>query len=84
MTKTLTNPENYTCHQIASILSLNLLTVRHWIQRGWLKANQSCPKYYQVKPGNLRQFLENPPHQIKQRIASLDSEAINYLLGKTV
>jgi transposase len=80
MTKTLTNPENYTCHEIASILSLNLLTVRHWIQRGWLKANQSCPKYYQVKPGNLKQFLEKPPHQIKKRITSLDSQAISYLL----
>ncbi|MBD2452271.1 hypothetical protein H6G76_35260 [Nostoc sp. FACHB-152] len=84
MTKTLTSPENYTCHQIASILSLNLLTVRHWIQRGWLKANQSCPKYYQVKPGNLKQFLENPPHQIKKRIASLDSEAVKYFLKRKV
>ncbi|MBE9211064.1 hypothetical protein IQ244_32185 [Nostoc sp. LEGE 06077] len=84
MTKTLTSPENYTCHQIASILSLNLLTVRHWIQRGWLKANQSCPKYYQVKPGNLKQFLEHPPHQIRKRIAAIDTQAINYLLGKNV
>ncbi|MBD2439815.1 hypothetical protein [Nostoc sp. FACHB-110] len=41
MTKTLTNPENYTCHEIASILSLNLLTVRHWIQRGWRRTIQN-------------------------------------------
>ncbi|RCJ24027.1 hypothetical protein A6770_28690 [Nostoc minutum NIES-26] len=71
---------NYTCHQIANILSLNLSIVRIWINRGWLKANKRCPKHYEIGISHLKQFLENPPHQIKKRIAALDTEAIKYLL----
>lgn len=80
MSKHFTESNNYSCHQIASVLSLNLSTVRLWINRGWLKADDRFPKHYQVKIGHLKQFLENPPHQIRKRIASLDSEVINYLL----
>lgn len=80
MAKVLTDSDNYTCHQIASTLSLNLSIVRFWIQRGWLKANKHTPKHYEIGIGHLKQFLENPPHQIKKRIASLDSQAINCLL----
>lgn len=83
MTKVLTD-SNYTCHQIASILSLNLSIVRLWINRGWLKANNRSPKHYEIKTWHLEQFLENPPHQIKKRIAALDTEAINYLLRRKV
>ncbi len=79
MNKVLTNSD-YTCYQIASILSLNLSTVRLWINRDWLKANKRCPKHYEIGISHLKQFLRNPPHQIKKRITALDSEAINYLL----
>jgi hypothetical protein len=84
MAKVLTDSDNYSCHQIALVLRLNLSTVRLWINRGWLKADNRFPKHYQVKIGHLRQFLENPPHQIKKRIAALDSQTINYLLGRKV
>ncbi|MBD2254879.1 hypothetical protein [Nostoc parmelioides] len=84
MTKNFIHSENCNCHQIASILQLNLSTVRLWINRGWLKANKRCPKYYEISISHLKQFLENPPHQIQKRIASLDSQSINYLLGKKV
>ncbi|MHC5932265.1 MAG: hypothetical protein ACYTXM_41950, partial [Nostoc sp.] len=30
---------------------------------------------------HLKQFFDNPPQSIKKRIAALDVEAINYLLG---
>jgi len=80
MNKKLTNVDNCNCHEIASILSLNLSTVRLWIQRGWLKANERSPKHYQIRTWHLEQFLENPPQQIKKRIAALDTEAIKYLL----
>ncbi|WP_224095885.1 hypothetical protein [Nostoc sp. MS1] len=80
MTKNCTHSDNCNYHQIASILSLNLSTVRLWINRGWLKANKRCPKYYEIGIGHLKEFLENPPHQIRKRIASLDTAAIDYLL----
>jgi hypothetical protein len=80
MTKNFTHSENCNCHQIASILSLNLSTVRLWINRGWLKANKRSPKYYEIGITHLKQFLENPPQQIRKRIASLDTQAINHLL----
>ncbi|MBW4617745.1 MAG: hypothetical protein KME21_32065, partial [Desmonostoc vinosum HA7617-LM4] len=62
----------------------NLSTVRLWIKRGWLKANERSPKHYQIRIWHLKQFLENPPHQIKKRIAAIDSQAVNYLLGRKV
>jgi transposase len=80
MNKKLTDIDNCNCHEIASILSLNLSTVRRWIQRGWLKAKGRAPKHYQIRTWHLEQFLENPPQQIKKRIAALDTKSINYLL----
>ncbi|MBW4565941.1 MAG: hypothetical protein KME32_33650 [Mojavia pulchra JT2-VF2] len=82
MTRQFTDLDNYTCHQIANILSLNLSTIRLWVHRGWLKANKRYPKHYEIRIWHLKQFLENPPQQIKKRIAALDHEAINYLLGR--
>ncbi|BAB78227.1 hypothetical protein ACN23B_27665 (plasmid) [Anabaena sp. FACHB-709] len=84
MSKQISESHNYKCHQIANILHLNLSTVRLWINRGWLKANKRCPKYYEISISHLKEFLENPPHQIQKRIASLDSQTINYLFGKKV
>ncbi|MBD2505120.1 MerR family transcriptional regulator [Anabaena azotica] len=84
MNKQLADSHNYKCHQVASILSLNLSTVRLWINRGWLKVNRRCPKYYEIKIGHLKEFLDNPPQQIKKRIEALDAQAINHLLGKKV
>jgi hypothetical protein len=81
MTKQLAE-HNYKCHQVASILHLNLSTIRLWINRGWLKVNRRCPKHYEIGIAHLKQFLDNPPQQIKKRIASLDTEAIDYLLGR--
>ncbi|WP_190571821.1 hypothetical protein [Nostoc parmelioides] len=83
MTKQLTDP-HYKCYQIANILHLNLSTVRLWINRGWLKVNKCSPKHYEIGIGHLRNFLNNPPQQIKKRIDALDTEAIDYLLGKKV
>lgn len=84
MTKNFTHSHNCNCHQIANVLQLNLSTVRLWINRGWLKANKRSPKYYEIGITHLKEFLNNPPQQIKKRIASLDTEAIDYLLGKKV
>ncbi|HEY9800723.1 MAG TPA: hypothetical protein V6D25_10215 [Leptolyngbyaceae cyanobacterium] len=82
MTKQLADLHNYKCHQVASILHLNLSTVRLWINRGWLKVNRRCPKHYEIGTGHLKEFLNNPPQQIKKRISSLDTEAVDYLLGR--
>jgi len=78
------NDSHYKCYQIANILHLNLSTVRLWINRGWLNVNKCCPTHYEIGVAHLKQFLNNPPQQIKKRIASLDTEAIDYLLGKKV
>jgi len=80
MTKQLGDSYSYKCHQIANTLHLNLSTVRLWINRGWLKVNRRCPKHYEIGIGHLKEFLDNPPQQIKKRISHLDTEAINYLL----
>ncbi|WP_224095920.1 hypothetical protein [Nostoc sp. MS1] len=80
MSKQIADSHNYNCHQIASVLSLNLSTVRLWINRGWLKANKRFPKHYEIRVVHLKEFLENPPQQIRKRIASLDTAAIDYLL----
>ncbi|MBD2504607.1 MerR family transcriptional regulator [Anabaena azotica] len=79
MTKQISDSYNYKCHQVASILHLNLSTVRLWINRGWLKVNRRCPKHYEIGIVHLKEFLENPPQQIKKRIEALDIEAINHL-----
>ncbi|HEY9803986.1 MAG TPA: hypothetical protein V6D25_26860 [Leptolyngbyaceae cyanobacterium] len=84
MTKQLADSYSYKCHQVASILHLNLSTVRLWINRGWLKVNRRCPKYYEIGIVHLKEFLDNPPQQIRKRIASLNTDAIDHLLGKKV
>ncbi|WP_237088453.1 hypothetical protein [Nostoc sp. PCC 7120 = FACHB-418] len=56
MSKQISESHNYKCHQIANILHLNLSTVRLWINRGWLKANKRCPKYYEISISHLKEF----------------------------
>ncbi|MBE9211063.1 hypothetical protein IQ244_32180 [Nostoc sp. LEGE 06077] len=73
--------DNYSCQEIANVLCLSLSTLCRWIKRGWLKANKRYASCYQVRTWHLKEFLKNPPHPIKARIASLDPEAINYLVG---
>ncbi|MBD2505343.1 MerR family transcriptional regulator [Anabaena azotica] len=80
MTKQVSDSHNYKCHQVASVLHLNLSIVRLWINRGWLKVNKRCPKHYEIGIAHLKQFLGDPPQQIKKRIDALDTEAINHLL----
>lgn len=74
--------DNYSCTYIARVLCLSLSTLCRWVKRGWLKAHKRSSKCYQVRTWNLKQFLDNPPEPIKERIASLEREAINYLVGK--
>jgi len=33
---------------------------------------------------HFNEFLNNPPQQVNKRIASLDTKAVDYLLGKKV
>ncbi|BBD63076.1 hypothetical protein NIES2109_59260 (plasmid) [Nostoc sp. HK-01] len=74
--------DNYSCQEIANVLCLSLSTLCRWIKHGWLKANKRSASCYQVRTWHLKEFLDNPPQPIKKRIASLDPEAINYLVGK--
>jgi excisionase family DNA binding protein len=76
--------ETYTIKQIAQVLRLNFSTVTRWVNRGWLKATRRSAKHYQIRRWHLKQFLDHPPQSIKKRIAALDVEAINYLLGRRV
>ncbi|MCC5660344.1 hypothetical protein LC608_25875 [Nostoc sp. XA010] len=74
--------DNYSCKEIAQVLQLNFSTVTRWVKRGWLKATKRSARHYQIRRLHLKQFFENPPQSIKKRIAALDVEAINYLLGR--
>ena len=74
--------DNYSCQEIAQILQLNFSTVTRWVKRGWLKATRRSARHYQIRRWHLKQFFDNPPQSIKKRIAALDVEAINYLLGR--
>ncbi|MFW9259856.1 MULTISPECIES: helix-turn-helix domain-containing protein [unclassified Nostoc] len=74
--------DNYSCQEIAQVLQLNFSTVTRWVKRGWLKATRRSARHYQIRRWHLKQFFENPPQSIKKRIAALDTEAINYLLGR--
>ncbi len=74
--------DNYSCHEIASVLNLSLDSVYQWVNKGWLRAKKRSPKIYQIRRWHLKQFLSNPPHHLKKRIASIDPQAINYLLGR--
>ncbi|RCJ19307.1 hypothetical protein A6770_32140 [Nostoc minutum NIES-26] len=48
---------NYTCHQIANILSLNLSIVRLWINRGWRRTIQNSKFKMEDNSVNLMQGL---------------------------
>ena len=74
--------DNYSCQEIAQVLQLNFSTVTRWVKRGWLKATRRSARHYQIRRWHLKQFFDNPPQSIKKRIAALDVEAINYLLGR--
>ncbi len=74
--------DNYSCQEIASVLNLSLKSVYRWVNRGWLKAKKRSAKHYQIRRWNLKRFLSNPPQHLKKRIASIDPQAINYLLGR--
>jgi hypothetical protein len=63
--------DNYSCQEIAQVLQLNFSTV-----------TRRSARHYQIRKWDLKQFFDNPPQSIKKRIAALDVEAINYLLGK--
>jgi hypothetical protein len=74
--------DNYSGAEIARILIVHPTTVSGWVRRGWLKAKKRSPKIYQIRKWHLKQFFDNPPQHLKKRIASLDKEAVNYLLGR--
>ncbi|AUB44274.1 hypothetical protein COO91_10497 (plasmid) [Nostoc flagelliforme CCNUN1] len=74
--------DNYSSAEIARVLCVHSTTVSGWVRRGWLKTSRRSSKRYQVRRWHLKQFFDNPPQHLKKRIASIDSEAINYLLGK--
>ncbi|MBD2451240.1 hypothetical protein H6G76_29740 [Nostoc sp. FACHB-152] len=76
--------DNYSCKEIAKVLRLSFSTICRWVRLGWLKASKRSASCYQVRTWHLKQFLENPPQPIKERIESLDPEAINYLVGNKV
>ncbi|QFS51503.1 hypothetical protein GXM_08997 [Nostoc sphaeroides CCNUC1] len=35
-----------------------------------------------MKSKDLKRFLQNPPERIKNRIAAIDKDAIEYLVGR--
>jgi excisionase family DNA binding protein len=74
--------DNYSCKEIAQVLQLNFSTVTRWVKRGWLKATKRSARHYQIRRWHLKQFFDNPPQSIKKRIAALDTQAINYLVGR--
>ncbi|WP_242056081.1 terminase gpP N-terminus-related DNA-binding protein, partial [Nostoc flagelliforme] len=74
--------DNYSSAEIARVLCVHSTTVSGWVRRGWLKTSRRSSKRYQVRRWHLKSFFENPPQHLKKRIASIDSEAINYLLGR--
>ncbi len=39
-------------------------------------------RYHKIKSKDLKRFLQNPPQRLKNRIAAIDKEKIEYLVGK--
>lgn len=76
--------DNYSCRQIASVLCYDFSTVCRWVKLGWLKARKRYSNCYQIRTWDLKQFLQNPPPRVRKRIASLDKEAIYYLIGAEI
>ncbi|WP_199328685.1 hypothetical protein [Anabaena azotica] len=73
--------DNYSCKYIAEVLQFDSGTVADWVKKGWLKGTKPSTHHYQIKSQDLKQFLNNPPRRIRNRIASLDQMAISYLVG---
>jgi hypothetical protein len=75
-------PDNYNCCEIARVLQLNSSTVWTWVKKGWIRTTRRCGRYHQIKSKDLKRFLQNPPQSIKNRIAAIDKEKIEYLVGR--
>ncbi|WP_339381761.1 hypothetical protein [Dendronalium phyllosphericum] len=73
--------DNYSCREIAKNLCVPLTTVVYWVRQGWLKAKKPCFNCYQIKNRDLKQFFNNPPQPIRHRIADLDAQVVQYLVG---
>jgi hypothetical protein len=73
--------DNYNCCEIARVLQLNSATVWTWVKKGWIRTTRRSGRYHQIKSKDLKRFLENPPQRIKNRIAAIDKDAIEYLVG---
>ncbi|MHC5779836.1 helix-turn-helix domain-containing protein [Nostoc sp.] len=74
--------DNYNCCEIARVLQLNSATVWSWVKKGWIRATRHSGRYHKIKSKDLKRFLKNPPERIKNRIAAIDKEAIEYLVGR--
>ncbi|WP_341530154.1 helix-turn-helix domain-containing protein [Nostoc sp. UHCC 0302] len=74
--------DNYNCCEIARVLQLNSATVWSWVNKGWIRTTRRSGRYYQIKSKDLKRFLQNPPQRIKNRIAAIDKDAIEYLVGE--
>ncbi|AUB44520.1 Putative DNA-binding domain (plasmid) [Nostoc flagelliforme CCNUN1] len=74
--------DNYNCCEIARVLQLNSATVWSWVKKGWIRTTRRSGRYHQIKSKDLKRFLENPPQRIKNRIAAIDKDAIEYLVGR--
>jgi hypothetical protein len=74
--------DNYNCCEIARVLQLNSATVWSWVKKGWIHTHRRCGRYHQIKSKDLKRFLQNPPQHIKNRIAAIDKDAIEYLVGR--
>ncbi|BBD70170.1 hypothetical protein NIES4072_65360 [Nostoc commune NIES-4072] len=74
--------DNYNCCEIARVLQLNSATVWTWVKKGWIRTTKHSGRYHQIKSKDLKRFLENPPQRIKNRIAAIDKDAIEYLVGR--
>ncbi|WP_339379140.1 helix-turn-helix domain-containing protein [aff. Roholtiella sp. LEGE 12411] len=66
---------------MARVLQLNSSTVWNWIKKGWIRTSRSSGRYHQIRSKDLKQFLQNPPQRVKKRIAAIDQDAIEYLVG---
>jgi excisionase family DNA binding protein len=74
--------DNYSCTEIAKVLNLNAATVSQWVRRGWIKTVRRSTRRYQIKSQDLKRFIKNPPQRVKKRIAALNKDAVEYLVGK--
>jgi hypothetical protein len=76
-------PDNYNCCEIARVLQLNSATVWSWVKKCWIRTTRSSgSRYHQIRSKDLKRFLQNPPQRIKNRIAAIDKEKIEYLVGR--